>query len=101
VYQRLGLGELKPNRMIIQLADHSTRTPRCVIKDVLIKVGEFILLVNFIFREIESVTNPEAQIPVILGRLVLATSNALINCRNGMMKLSFRNMTVELNIFNL
>jgi len=37
----------------------------------------------------------------ILGRLFLATSNALINCRNGLMKLSFGNMTLEMNIFNI
>ncbi|XP_038981148.1 uncharacterized protein LOC120110398 [Phoenix dactylifera] len=36
-----------------------------------------------------------------LGRPFLATSNALINCRNGVMKLSFGNMTLELNIFNV
>ncbi|XP_073049540.1 uncharacterized protein [Primulina eburnea] len=35
------------------------------------------------------------------GRPFLATSNALINCRNGIMKLSFDNMTLELNVFNL
>jgi hypothetical protein len=25
----------------------------------------------------------------------------LINCRNGLIKLSFRNMTLEMNIFNI
>ncbi|XP_042988778.1 uncharacterized protein LOC122316294, partial [Carya illinoinensis] len=33
-------------------------------------------------------------------RPFLATSNALINCRSGILKLSFGNMTLELNIFN-
>ena len=41
------------------------------------------------------------SIPIILGCLFLATSNALINCRNGLMKLSFKNMTLEMNIFNI
>lgn len=41
------------------------------------------------------------EIAIILGRPFLATSNALINCRNGIMKLSFGNMTLELNVFNL
>eukprot|EP00258_Populus_trichocarpa_P038852 XP_024454871.1 uncharacterized protein LOC112327201 [Populus trichocarpa] len=35
------------------------------------------------------------------GRPFLATFNALINCRNGLMKLSFGNMTLEMNIFNI
>jgi hypothetical protein len=41
------------------------------------------------------------QIPVILGRPFLATAKALINCRTGVMKISFGKMTVELNIFNI
>jgi hypothetical protein len=38
---------------------------------------------------------------VILGRPFLATANALINCRTGVMKISFSNMTVELDIFDI
>ncbi|RVW61766.1 Pro-Pol polyprotein [Vitis vinifera] len=38
-------------------------------------------------------------VPIILGRPFLATSNAIINCRNGVMQLTFGNMTLELNIF--
>jgi hypothetical protein len=45
--------------------------------------------------------NVEIQIPVILGRPFLAIANALINCRTGIMKLSFGNLTVELNIFDI
>ena len=41
------------------------------------------------------------QVPIILGRPFLATSNAIINCRNGVMQLTFGNMTLELNIFHL
>ena len=47
------------------------------------------------------VSNSKAQIPVILGRPFLATSNAIINCRNGVLKLSFGNMTLEMNMFNI
>ena len=39
--------------------------------------------------------------PIIIGRPFLATSNAFINCRNGVMHLTFGNMTLELNIFHL
>jgi hypothetical protein len=42
-----------------------------------------------------------SEIPVILGGPFLATANALINCRSGVMKISFGNMTVELNIFHI
>ncbi|XP_043712605.1 uncharacterized protein LOC122661312, partial [Telopea speciosissima] len=36
-----------------------------------------------------------------LGRPFLATSNALINCRNGLMKLSFGNTSIDFNVFRL
>ena len=39
--------------------------------------------------------------PIMKGRPFLATSNAIINCRNGVMQLTFGNMTLELNIFHL
>jgi len=41
------------------------------------------------------------SISIIAGRPFLATSNALINCMNGLMKLSFGNITLEMNIFNI
>jgi len=101
VYERLGLRELKPTRMILQLASRFTRTPRGVDKDVLFKVGEFIFPMDFTILKPKFDANLEAHIDVILGRPFLATSNTLINCRNGVIKLSFGNMTLNLNIFNL
>jgi hypothetical protein len=38
---------------------------------------------------------------LFLGRPFLATANTLINYRHGLMKLSFGNMTLEMNIFNI
>ena len=72
-----------------------------MIEDVLIKVGNFIFLVDFFILEIEPVANFKSHISVILGRPFLTIANAEINCRNELMKLSFGNMTIELNIFNL
>ena len=68
---------------------------------MLIKIGKFIFPVDFVVLETASVENPRGQIPVILGRPFLATLNALINCHSGLMKLTFGNMIIDLNIFNL
>ena len=38
---------------------------------------------------------------IILGRLFLATSNVLINCRNDLMQLTFGSITMEVNDLNL
>ncbi|XP_060974176.1 uncharacterized protein LOC133039325 [Cannabis sativa] len=101
VYKQLGLGELKPASITLQLADRSVKIPRGIIEDVLIKVDKFYFPVDFIVLDTQPVENAHAQIPIILGRPFLATSNAIINCRNGVLKLSFGNMTVELNVFNV
>uniref|UniRef100_A0A2N9IPP2 Reverse transcriptase/retrotransposon-derived protein RNase H-like domain-containing protein n=1 Tax=Fagus sylvatica TaxID=28930 RepID=A0A2N9IPP2_FAGSY len=100
VYEQLGLGELKPTGIILQLADRSVKTPRGIVEDVLVQIDKFYFPVDFIVLDTHPVSNVGIQIPIILGRPFLATSNALINCRNGVMKLSFGNMTLE-DQFNL
>jgi hypothetical protein len=101
MYEQLGLGELKPTGIILQLADRSVKTPRGIVEDVLVQIDKFYFSVDFIVLDTHPVSNVGIQIPIILGRPFLATSNTLINCRNGVMKLSFGNMTLELNIFNI
>jgi hypothetical protein len=64
-------------------------------------VDKFYYPVDFIVLDTEPAVNIELQVSIILGRPFLATANALINCRTGVMKLSFGNMTVELNIFDI
>jgi hypothetical protein len=67
VYLQLGLGELKPTSMTLQLADRSVKVPRGIIEDVLIKVDKFYFPVDFIVLDTEPVQNVGIQIPVILG----------------------------------
>jgi len=100
-YEGLGFGELKLIKMVIQLTGRSTRLPRGIVEDVLIRVDEFIYPVDFVVIETKKVLNLASQVPVILGHPFLATAIELINCRNEMMRLSFGNMTIELNIFNM
>ncbi|XP_057502691.1 uncharacterized protein LOC130786401 [Actinidia eriantha] len=101
VYKQLGLGELKPTNITLQLADRSTRIPRGIVEDVLIQVDKFYFPADFIVLDTQPVENPHNHIPIILGRPFLATSDAFIQCRNGVMRLKFGNMTCELNIFNI
>ena len=41
VYQKLGLGELKPTSVTLQLDDHSIREPRGIVEDMLVKIEQF------------------------------------------------------------
>ena len=101
MYQRLGLGELKPTSITLSLADRSIKIPKGTIEDVLIQVDKFYYPVDFVVLDTEPVAVGPNHVPIILGRPFLATSNAIINCRNGIMQLTFGNMTLELNIFHL
>jgi hypothetical protein len=67
----------------------------------LFQIDKFYYLVDFLIFETKSVVHANSKIPIILGRPFLVTANALINCRNGLMKLSFGHMTLEVNIFNI
>jgi hypothetical protein len=100
VYQQLGLGELKPTTVILQLADRSIKKPRGIIEDVIIKVDKFFFPMDFIILDIEPIPHPERLILVILGHPFLATANACINYQTGVMEISFGNIKVRLNIFN-
>ena len=101
MYKQLGLGELKPTSITLSLADRSIKIPKGTIEDVLIQVDRFYYPVDFIVLDTEPVAVGANHVPIILGRPFLATSNAIINCRNGVMQLTFGNMTLELNIFHL
>ncbi|RVW78546.1 hypothetical protein CK203_049782 [Vitis vinifera] len=72
-----------------------------IIEDVLVQVDNFYYLVDFVVLDIDPLVKEANYVPIILGRPFLATSNAIINCRNGLMQLTFGNMTLELNIFHM
>ena len=101
IYVELGLGELEPTNITLQLADRSVKIPRGIMKDVLVQVDKFYFPVDFVVLDTQPVVNQGTQFPVILGRPFLATANAIMHCRGGLMTLSFGNMTVNLNIFNV
>ena len=101
VYKQQGLGELKPTSITLSLADRSIKIPKGIVEDVLIQVDKFYYPVDFVVLDTEPVVVGTNYVPIILGRPFLATSNAIINCQNGVMQLTFGNMTLELNIFHL
>ena len=101
VYKQLGLGEFKPTNITLSLADRSVKIPKGIVEDVLVKIDKFYYPVDFVVLDTEPIANEPNHVPIILGRPFLATANAIINCRNGIMQLTFGNMTLELNIFRL
>ena len=101
MYKQLELGELKPTSITLSLADRSIKILKGTVEDVLIQVDKFYYPMDFVVLDTEPDVTGAKYVPIILRRPFLATSNAIINCRNGVMKLTFGNMTLELNIFHL
>ena len=77
VVKRLSLGELTPTAMTLQMVEKTLAQPEGILEDVLIKVGKFIFLVDFIVIDIEE----DKQVPQLLGRLFLETGAILIDMK--------------------
>ena len=101
MYKQLGLGELKPTSITLSLVDRSIKITKGTVEDVIIQEDKFYYPVDFVVLDTEPAATGANYVPIILGRPFLTTSNAIINCRNGVMQLTFGNMTLELNIFHL
>ncbi|RVW32098.1 hypothetical protein CK203_102415 [Vitis vinifera] len=71
------------------LSYRSVKIPRGVIEDVLVQVDKFYYPVDFVMLDTDPTVKEANYVPIILGRPFLATSNAIINCRNGVMQLTF------------
>ncbi|KAL5555317.1 hypothetical protein UlMin_037553 [Ulmus minor] len=69
IFRKLGLGEVKPTTVTLQLADRSIKHPRGIIEDVLVNVDKFIFPADFIVLDMEE----DREVPLILGRPFLAT----------------------------
>ena len=75
LYRRLELLELTRTTTLIQLADCSTRQPVGILEDVPVKVGEFVIPCDFFVVDMDE----SPSMPIILGRLFLATAGAKIH----------------------
>ena len=73
--KRLSLGELTPTAMTLQMENITMAQLKGIIEDVLIKVGKFIFLVDFVVIDMEE----DKQVLLLLGSPFLATGVALID----------------------
>ncbi|XP_049372643.1 uncharacterized protein LOC125837597 [Solanum verrucosum] len=71
IYKKLGLGAPKPTAMRLPMADRTVKKPIGVLQDVLVKVESFIFLADFVILDCEV----DFEVPIILGRLFLATGS--------------------------
>ncbi|XP_017982306.1 PREDICTED: uncharacterized protein LOC108663232 [Theobroma cacao] len=96
ITEKLGLNEIQPTAVSLQLADRTINYLVGIIDDVLVKVGHLYIPVDFIMLEMEE----DLEIPLILGRPFLAIVGAIIDVREGKITFKVREEVVEFNIFN-
>ncbi|XP_042023170.1 uncharacterized protein LOC121770521 [Salvia splendens] len=78
-YEKLNIGPLKTSYVIIRLADNTAIKTMAMIKDVLVKVDDFIFPADFIILDMKV----DKNIPLILCRDFLATCKVLIDVGRG------------------
>ena len=94
VVKRLSLGELTPTTMTLHMVDRTLAKPKGIPEDVLIKVGKFIFLEEFMVINIEE----DKQVLLLLGRPFLATGVALIDVKKGELTLRVGDEEVHFNL---
>ncbi|GKB51520.1 putative nucleotidyltransferase, ribonuclease H [Tanacetum coccineum] len=75
MFLRLNLGDLKPTRMCIELANKTTQFLKGIAENVMVKIDKFVFPVDFVILDMEE----DHIIPIILGRPFLATAHAMID----------------------
>ncbi|GKD88497.1 putative reverse transcriptase, RNA-dependent DNA polymerase [Tanacetum coccineum] len=75
LFKRLRLGSLKLIKMTIEMADRSMQSPKGIKENVLLKISNFVFPVDFIILDIIE----DENVPIILGRPMLATAHAKID----------------------
>ena len=75
VYDKLNHNALAPIAMCLQLADQTVRYPAGIVENILVKIQNFFIPVDFVVLNLEV----DAKMPLILGRPFLSTANADID----------------------
>src|SRR3954464_12690982 len=96
LFKKLNIGEVKPMKITLQLADRSIIHPRGIVEDVLIKVDKFIFPIDLVVLDKEE----DRSIPLILGRGFLKTARAIIDVDGGKMILRVGDESVEFHLVN-
>ncbi|RYQ84409.1 hypothetical protein Ahy_B10g103718 [Arachis hypogaea] len=93
--KKLQINKLMPIDVVIRLADKTQKQAVGVVKNVLVKVGNYFLPTYFVILEMED----SHLHPIILGRPFLATARALIDVEIGELILRIHDEQLAFNVF--
>ena len=94
IMKRLSLRELTPRAMTQQIVDINLAQLEGILEDVLIKVGKFIFVVDFVVIDIEE----DKQVPLLLGRPFLSIRATLIDVKKEELTLRVGDEVLHFNL---
>ncbi|XP_021731509.1 uncharacterized protein LOC110698397 [Chenopodium quinoa] len=97
ICKKLQMGELKPTRISLQLADRSVKFPLGVLEDVPLRVGKFFIPCDFVVMEMDE----DVNVPIILGRPFLSTAGAIIDMKKGKITFEVGDEKLEYSFLNV
>ncbi|XP_068323273.1 uncharacterized protein [Pyrus communis] len=95
VAKNIGIGEIKPITVSLQMADKSIAYPEGIIEDLLVKVGKLIFPTDFLVLDIEE----DSETHLILGRPFLITARTLIDVEQGVLALRVGEEEAKFKVF--
>ncbi|XP_027158192.1 uncharacterized protein LOC113759815 [Coffea eugenioides] len=96
IARKLGLIELKATNITLQLADRTIKYPIGVLENVLMKIENFVIPIDFVVLNIKE----DVSTPIILGRPFLATAGTIIDVQEGKLLFRVNGETVIFNVSN-
>ncbi|XP_062025882.1 uncharacterized protein LOC133742218 [Rosa rugosa] len=96
LYVSLGLGPLKRDNVVIQLADRSNKYPQGYVEDVLVQVNHLIFPADFYVLDMEE--SPLNTTPLLLGRPFMRTARTKIDVYKGTLTMEFDGDVIRFNI---
>ncbi|GKD80207.1 reverse transcriptase domain-containing protein [Tanacetum coccineum] len=94
LYAKLSLETLKPTKISVRLADRSFQYPIRIAENMLVEVGKFTFLVDFVILKMEK----DSKVPLILGRPFFHIADAVIRVKQKQLNLG---VGTERMIFNI
>ncbi|KAK8627859.1 hypothetical protein V6N13_135457 [Hibiscus sabdariffa] len=95
IFQKLGIGEVKPTTVMLQLVNHSFVQPEGKIEDILVRIDKFIFPADFLILDCEADENAR----ILLGRPFLAISRAAIDFDKDEIAFQVDNDQVKMKVF--
>ncbi|XP_073124598.1 uncharacterized protein [Henckelia pumila] len=86
---------IEPASISLKFADGSVKYPRGVVENILVKIDKFFYPIDFVILDM----NKDCEVPLILGRLFLAGSRALIDVEKGELVLRLKDEQVVFHMF--